>query len=79
MMPFNGVNPRSILITDNASIHYFDQVQNMLDNAVCLLWFLSAYSSDMNPIEEAFSQVKWSLQNNGAIFQAYEIQDGSFI
>ena len=70
MMPFNGVNPRSILIMDNASIHHVDQVQDMLDNAGCLLWFLPAYSPDMNPMEEVFSQVKRSLQNDAAVFQA---------
>ena len=67
---FDGVNPRSILVMDNASIHHVDKVQEMMDNAGCLLWFLPAYSPDLNPIEEVFSQVKRSLQRSTAIFQA---------
>lgn len=47
---FSGVNPRSILIMDNASIHHIDQVQDILYNAGCLMWFLPAYSPDMNSI-----------------------------
>ena len=70
MLPFDGVNPRSILVMDNASVHHVDQVLEMVDNAGCLLWFLPAYSPDMNPIEEVFSQVKRSLQNNAVLFQA---------
>ena len=72
MMPFDGVNPRSILIMDNASIHHGDQVLDVVDNADCLLWFLPAYSPDMNPIEEVFSQVKRSLQKNAAVSQSCE-------
>ena len=37
MMPFDGVNPRSILIMGNASIHHVQQVQNLVDNAGCSL------------------------------------------
>ena len=70
MMPFDGVNPRSILIMDNASIHHVQQVQDLVDNAGCLLWFLPAYSPDMNPIEEVFSQVKRELQKNAAVYQS---------
>ena len=29
MVPFNEVNPKSILIMDNASIHHLDQIQDM--------------------------------------------------
>ena len=69
MLPFDGVNPRSILVMDNASVHHVDQVLEIVDNAGCLLWFLPAYSPDMNPIEEVFSQVKRSLQNNTCSFK----------
>ena len=72
MMPFDGVNPRSILIMDNAPIHHDQQVQDLVDNAGCLLWFLPGYSPDMNPIEEVFSQMKRSLQSNAAVYQSCE-------
>ena len=51
---FDGVNPRSILVMDNASIHHADHVLEMVANAGCLLWFLPACSPDMNPIKEVF-------------------------
>ena len=42
MLPFDGVNLRSILVMDNASIYHVDQVMEMVHNAGCLLWFLPA-------------------------------------
>ena len=71
-MPFDGVNPRSILIMDNASIHHVHRVQQLVDTAGCLLWFLPAYSPNMNPIEEVSSHVKQSLKNNAAVYQSCE-------
>ena len=72
MMLFDGVNPRSILIMDNASIHLVYRVQQLVDTAGCLLWFLPAYSPNMNPIEEVSSHVKQSLKNNAAVYQSCE-------
>ena len=72
MMPFDGVNPRSILIMDNASIHHVFRVHELVDTAGCLLWFLPAYSPNMNPIEEVSSHVKQSLKNNAAVYQSCE-------
>ena len=37
MMPFDGVNRRSILIMDDASIHHVHRVQELVDTAGCLL------------------------------------------
>ena len=54
MFQFDGVNPRSILVMDNASIHHADHVLEMVANTGCLLWFLPACSPDMNPIKEVF-------------------------
>ena len=72
MMPFDGVNPRSILIMDNASIHHVHWIRELVDTAGCLLWFLPTYSPDMNPIEEVSSHVKRSLKNSAAVYQSYE-------
>jgi transposase len=33
---------------------------------MCQLWFLPAYSPDLNPIEEAFSKIKAYLRKIGA-------------
>ena len=52
IMPFNGSNPRSIVVLDNASIHYADEAVQLLSNAGALLWFLPPYNPDLNPIEQ---------------------------
>ena len=75
MMPFDGVNPRSLLIMDKASIYHVHWIRELVDTAGCLLWFLPAYSPDMNPIEEVSSHVKQSLKNNAAVYQSCETQD----
>jgi transposase len=41
---------------DNACIHH--KVLQTLDGFGVLVYFLSPYSPDLNPIEEAFSEVK---------------------
>jgi transposase len=33
---------------------------------MCQLWFLAAYSPDLNPIEEAFSKIKAHLRKAAA-------------
>ena len=72
LMPFNGSNPRSIVVIDNASIHHIDEVVQLVSSVGALLWFLPPYSPDLNPIEPVFSQVKSYLNNNSV---AYRISD----
>lgn len=56
-MPFNGTNPHSVIVLDNASIHHVDKVVELLHSLGALVLFLPPYSPDYNPIE-AFSKVK---------------------
>ena len=72
LQPFNGSNPRSIVIIDNASIHHIDEVMQLISGAGALLWFLPPYSPDLNPIEEVFSEVKSYIENNSV---AYRVSD----
>jgi len=62
MMTFDGVNPHSILIMDNCSIHHVDGIVQMVHEVGALIHFLPPYSPDYNPIEEAFSKVKANLR-----------------
>ena len=39
------------------------------------MWFLPAYSPDLNPIEEAFSKVKTFIKNNEATFQSAAVHE----
>lgn len=67
LLPFDGTNPNSIVVMDNASIHYNDRVRRLISSVGALLVFLPPYSPDLNPIEESFSAVKAFLRANETI------------
>ena len=50
--------PNSVLVMDNASFHRGSSIKELCDQAGVMLFFLSPYSPDLNPIEELFSQLK---------------------
>lgn len=58
LMPFNGTNPNSIVIMDNAAIHHVEGVVDMVNEIGAIVHFLPPYSPDYAPIEECFSKVK---------------------
>lgn len=70
VMPFNGHNPHSVVVLDNASIHHTDNIIHILQSVGVLVHFLPPYSPDLNPIEEAFSKVKGYLKANDPAIQA---------
>ena len=66
LLPFDGSNPCSVVVLDNASVHHVDLVTRLISAMGALVWFLPPYSPDLNPIEEVFSKVKAYLRNNEA-------------
>ena len=70
MMPFNGINSRSVLIMDNCSVHHVNEVKSLLQQAGIITLFLPPYSPDFNPAEEAFSYVKGYLRKYDDLLQA---------
>ena len=72
IQPFNGSNPKSVVVLDNASIHHVDAVVDMITATGALVRFLPPYSPDLNPIEEVFSQVKSYIRDNEIIYQTTE-------
>ena len=58
LMLFNGTNPRSIMVVDNASIHHIDEIAET--QAGAKLCCLPPYSPDLNPTKgvHMFSQAK---------------------
>ena len=71
LQPFDGDNPRSIVvIMDDDSIHHTQKVTDLITATGALLRFLPPFSPDLNPIELAFSKVKAFLKANDKIFQA---------
>ena len=70
LMPFNAVNPYSVVIMDNASIHHVDSVVSLIRRSGACLIFVPPYSPDLNPLEPVFGQVKSILKENDKLLQA---------
>ena len=51
-----------IVLMDNLSVHKGKWVRDLIEGKGCQLWLLPSYSTDLNPIEEAFSKVKTLLR-----------------
>ena len=62
MNPFPQKN--SVLVMDNAQIHYDEFLVNFIESIGCKVLFLQSYSPDFNPIETAFSVIKSWLKRN---------------
>ena len=71
MLPFDGINPNSILIMDNCSVHHTDEVTGLLQDSGILVLYLPPYSPDFNPIEETFSYVKHYLKEHDSVADAF--------
>ncbi len=70
MLPFDGVNPRSIVVMDNLTVHHVPEVLDLFRQAGILVFFLPPYSPDLNPIEETFSYVKTYLRKHDELLQS---------
>ena len=69
LMPFNGINPLSVVILDNASIHHVQSNVQLIESTGAKVLFLPPYSPDLNPLEPVFGKVKTILKENDPIFQ----------
>lgn len=64
MMPYNGTNPRSILIMDKLKLRHATEVIDLFTQAGILVIALPPYSPDLNPIEETFSYIRSYLKTH---------------
>ena len=70
--------PKSVLVIDNASIHKFASICELVKECSTCLLYLLAYSPDFNPIELAFSAIKaWLCENCDHVNQELESPDGT--
>jgi transposase len=60
------LQPGQIVVLDNLSVHQAAHIRMLIEARGCELWYLPAYSPDLNPIEEAFSKLKAGLRRLGA-------------
>lgn len=70
LMPFNGSNPNSIVVLDNASVHKGESALEAISAVGAIVRFLPPYSPDLTPIEELFAEVKGYLKANDAVLKA---------
>ena len=70
LLPFNGINPNSVVVLDNCSIHHLDDVVSLIQSVGALVVYLPPYSPDLMPIEECFNKVKLFVREHDACFQA---------
>lgn len=59
------LKPGEIVILDNVSSHHDDRVRPLIQRTGATLYYLPPYSPDLNPIENAFSQLKAALKKLG--------------
>ena len=61
--------PRSIIVMDNAKIHLYSGLEDMVHKAGAILMFLPPYSPELNPIEMSFGQLKkWIQRHANLVF-----------
>jgi transposase len=58
------LEPKSVLVMDNASFHYLDTIERLCTEAGVKLAYLPPYSPDLNPIEEFFAELKAFIRWN---------------
>lgn len=56
------LQPGDIVVMDNLGSHKGAEVRQIIRAAGARLWFLPAYSPDLNPIEQTFSKIKQAMR-----------------
>lgn len=74
LQPFDGVNPCSVVILDNASIDHVNGVVDLIELTGALVIFLPPYNPDLNPIEEAFSKLKHTFKANEGLLDTLDTE-----
>ena len=57
------LRPGDIVIMDNLSSHKSVKIRELIESVGAQLVYLPPYSPDLNPIENAFSKLKWLLKS----------------
>ena len=50
LLPLNGSNPNSIVVMDNASVHYNSKVAELIQSVGALLVYLPPYNPDLRKL-----------------------------
>jgi transposase len=73
------LEPGDIIIVDNATFHKGESIREIVENAGCEIWYLPAYSPDLNKIENWWSVLKtWMKQMLPEFETVRECVDAAF-
>ena len=73
------LNSGDIIILDNATFHKGETIRKIVEEAGCELWYLPAYSPDLNKIENWWSVLKtWMKQMLPEFETVRECVDAAF-
>ncbi len=73
------LNPGDIIILDNASFHKGETIREIVEEAGSELWYLPAYSPDLNKIENWWSVLKtWMKQRLREFESVQDCVDAAF-
>lgn len=61
-----ALGPGDVVVMDNLACHHREEVREAVESAGASVWYLPAYSPDLNPIEQAFSKIKQALRRAAA-------------
>jgi transposase len=61
-----SLRPGQIVVMDNLTAHKGDRVSELIEERGCELLYLPLYTTDFNPIEEAFAKIKGLLRKTEA-------------
>jgi len=68
------LRPGQLVVMDNLSAHKGERIRKLVEAGGCKLLYLPSYSPDLNPIEEAFSEIKGILRKAQARSRAALIE-----
>ena len=74
LMPFNGSNPRSVVVMDNASIHHVQEISDIIATQAGARLLPSTILSRSTPVEGIFSQAKNIMKANDKLLSAATAQ-----
>lgn len=72
LLPFYSkwLEPKSILVINNASFHHTERIEQTCQDARVKLIYLPPYSPDLNPTEEFFAKLKAFVKRNWQVYAA---------
>ncbi len=56
------LKPGNVLVRDNLSVHKVDGVRQLVESTGARVLYLPPYSSNLNPIEQCWAQLKQQLR-----------------